>query len=132
VRFLSVEEVLALHDDQLSEDCGGGSAGLRSLDLLQSAVAQPEATFGGELLHPTVWDQAAAYAYHLARNHPFVDANKRTALNAALTFLALNGQTLREDANDELVEMMVRVAEGGVDKAALASQFRALVDTADG
>jgi death on curing protein len=126
VRFLTVEEVLELHDDQLRDDCGGGSTGLLSLDLLYSAVAQPRTSFGGELLHPTVWDQAAAYAYHIARNHPFLDGNKRTALNAALTFLCLNGHIIREDANDQLVEMMVRIAEGQLSKQEVASLLRTL------
>ncbi len=126
MRFLTAEEVLELHDDQLRDDCGGGSTGLLSLDLLYSAVAQPEATFSGELLHPTVWDQAAAYAYHIARNHPFVDGNKRTALDAALTFLHLNGHVIREDASDELVEMMVRIAEGQLSKQEVASLLRTL------
>ena len=121
---MTVEEVLNIHDDQLSDDCGGGPAGLLSLDLLYSAVAQPEATFDGELLHPTLWDQAAAYAYHLARNHAFMDANKRTALNATLTFLQLNGQPLREDANDELVEMMIKIADGQLSKEAVSSLLR--------
>ena len=128
MRFLTVEEVLSIHDDQLQEQCGGGATGLRSLDLLQSAVAQPEASFSGELLHQTVWDQAAAYAYHLARNHPFVDANKRTALNAALTFLLLNGYTLRSGTDDELVDMMVQIAEGRLDKEAVSAVLRSLAE----
>ncbi|MBX7115908.1 MAG: hypothetical protein K1X64_16380 [Myxococcaceae bacterium] len=66
MRFLTVEEIINIHDDQVREEYGGGVTGLRSLDLLQSVVAQPEATFGGELLHPTIWEQTAAYAYHLA------------------------------------------------------------------
>ncbi|MBX7115912.1 MAG: type II toxin-antitoxin system death-on-curing family toxin [Myxococcaceae bacterium] len=128
MRFLTVEEVLSIHDDQVREEFGGGATGLRSLDLLQSAVAQPEATFGGELLHPTVWDQAAAYAYHLARNHPFVDANKRTALNAALTFLQLNGHTLRSEIEDDLVELMVKIAEGQLEKDAVAALLRSYAE----
>ena len=128
MRFLTPEEVLELHDDQLREG-GGGTAGVLSLDLLYSAVAQPEASFGGQLLHPTVWDQAAAYAYYLARNHPFLDANKRTALHAALTFLQLNGHSVREDANDELVEAMVKIAAGQFTKDAMAASLRSCAET---
>ena len=129
MRFLSSEEVLAIHDEQLTEDCGGGATGLRSLDLLLSAMAQPEATFGGMHLHETVWDKAAAYAFHLANNHPFVDANKRTALNAALTFLDLNGHSIRADAGDELVEMMVAVADGRLSKADVSRLLASLSET---
>jgi len=125
---LTVEEVLGIHDDQLSADFGGGSTGVLSLDLLYSAVAAPEATFDGELLHPTRWDQAAAYAYHLARNHPFVDANKRTGLNAALTFLRLNGYAIHEDANAELEEMMVKIVENQLGKDAVASLLRSFAE----
>lgn len=73
--FLTLEEVLTIHDEQLSPDCGGGATGVRSMDLLYSAIAQPEATFGGVLLHETLWDQAAAYAYHLAKNPSWTRTN---------------------------------------------------------
>ena len=65
--------VLAIHDDQIASF--GGTSGLRDEGLLQSALAQPQATFGGQLLHPSIAEQAAAYLYHLAMNHPFLDGN---------------------------------------------------------
>lgn len=86
--FLTLDEVLALHEDQIRRY--GGAIGLRDAGLLSSAVATPRATFAGELLHGTLVEIAAAYLYHLARNHPFVDGNKRTALAACLAFLWLN------------------------------------------
>ncbi|MDF0551888.1 Fic family protein [Kamptonema sp. UHCC 0994] len=69
--------VLIIHARQIEKF--GGSQGIRDEGLLESALAQPQSTFGGELLHPTIQDQAAAYFYHLAMNHPFIDGNKRTA-----------------------------------------------------
>ncbi|WP_293253487.1 MULTISPECIES: type II toxin-antitoxin system death-on-curing family toxin [unclassified Microcoleus] len=88
-RFISLDEVLELHEDQISSF--GGTSGVRDEGLLESALAQPQATFGGQLLHPTISEQAAAYLYHLAMNHPFIDGNKRTAFAVADTFLRLNG-----------------------------------------
>ena len=87
--FLTVEEVQELHDDQLRRF--GGSAGVRDLGALESAVATPASTFDGEFLHEDLFHMAAGYAFHIAENQPFVDGNKRAALNAALVFLDLNG-----------------------------------------
>ncbi|HYQ81440.1 MAG TPA: Fic family protein, partial [Anaeromyxobacteraceae bacterium] len=72
--FLTLDEVLALHADQIGRY--GGSPGLRDLGLLESALAAPRATFGGEHLHGSLPEMAAAYLFHLVRNHPFVDGNK--------------------------------------------------------
>ena len=69
--FLYLAEVLALHENQVTRF--GGSFGVRDMGLLESAMAQASATFGGEFLHPTVASQAAAYLYHRAKNHPFID-----------------------------------------------------------
>jgi death-on-curing protein len=87
--FLSVVEVLFLHEEQLARY--GGGTGIRDIGLLESAVAQPQATFGSEYLHADLFQMAAAYAFHIAQNQPFVDGNKRTGLVAALVFLDLNG-----------------------------------------
>jgi len=119
--FLTLDEVLALHADQLRRY--GGATGLRDLTLLQSAIAMPETSYGGEYLHGSVFEMAAAYLFHLARNHPFVDGNKRTALMCALVFLGLNGQRLDADPN-ELYEIVDAVASGTVDKAHLAVFLR--------
>ena len=87
--FLTVEEVVALHHEQIERY--GGLGGVRDKALLESAVAAPRSSFEGELLHESVFHAAAAYAFHLAQNQPFLDGNKRTALAAALVFLDLNG-----------------------------------------
>jgi death-on-curing protein len=89
---------------------------------LESALAQPQATFSGQFLHPTIWEQAAAYLFHLAMNHSFLDGNKRTAFAVMDTFLRLNGfiLTLRQDQKYELV---IQVVEGVLGKEDLASQL---------
>ncbi len=115
--FLTLDEVLALHADQIRRY--GGGAGVRDVRLLQSAVETPKATHGGEHLHTSLFEMAAAYLFHIIRNHPFVDGNKRTGLIAALAFLGLNG--LQLDAESEAVfHLVMGVAEGDVAKAEVA------------
>jgi death-on-curing protein len=94
--FLHLEDVLALHARSI--ELFGGSLGVRDIGLLQSALAVPEASCAGELLHPTIHEMAAAYLFHLCKNHPFLDGNKRAATAAALVFLEINGWSL--DAPD--------------------------------
>ncbi|WP_292843596.1 type II toxin-antitoxin system death-on-curing family toxin [Nostoc sp. NMS8] len=89
---MAISQVLNIHQRQIKRF--GGTSGVRDEGLLDSALAQPQATFGGEFLHPTICEQAAAYLYHLAMNHPFLDGNKRTAFAVMLTFLNLNGYAL--------------------------------------
>jgi len=115
--FLELDEVLALHADQIERY--GGAQGIRDLGLLKSALAMPAATFDGQLLHGTLAEQAAAYLFHCANNHPFVDGNKRIALMAALAFLGLNDHRLDADP-DELLQLVVGVAAGGTSKADVA------------
>lgn len=89
IRYLTVEEVKRLH--ALVIKLFGGSDGLRDLAALESAVGQPQASFGGEDLYPEVEQKAAALAYSLVKNHPFVDGNKRTGHAGMEVFLILNG-----------------------------------------
>jgi len=81
--FLSLDEVLEIHEQQIERY--GGSLGLRDPAALESVVATPQATFGGEFLHASIPAMAAAYLYHLCQNHPFIDGNKRAGANAAIT-----------------------------------------------
>jgi death on curing protein len=111
--FLTLAEVVEIHADQIRRY--GGQAGLRDFGLLQSALAQPEASFGGVWLHSDFYEMAAAYAYHVCQNHPFVDGNKRTALASALVFLELNGVSLR-DPRGRLKNAMIRLAAGRMSK----------------
>jgi death on curing protein len=92
-RFLTVQEVVVIHEWVVKRH--GGSHGLRDASLLDSAVHQAQASFGGEFLHPTLFDMAAAYLVHLAANHPFVDGNKRTAWVSCRVFLDLNGYQVK-------------------------------------
>jgi death-on-curing protein len=119
--FLTLDEVLGIHACQIRRY--GGRPGLRDLGLLQSALAMPETTFAGEFLHGTVFEMAAAYLFHLARNHPFADGNKRTALMSALVFLGLNGQRLDAEPG-ALYELVDGVAGGRVDKAEVSVFLR--------
>lgn len=121
--FLTLAEVVEIHADQIRRY--GGQHGVRDLGLLESALAQPEASFAGEWLHADLHHMAAAYAYHLCQNHPFFDGNKRTALACALVFLELNGISLR-DPKGRLRGTMIQVASGKLDKAELGDILRSL------
>lgn len=119
--FLSLEEVVEIHRDQISRY--GGSLGIRDAGLLQSALAQPMATFGGRFLHADLFAMAAAYLFHLAQNHPFLDGNKRVGAVAAIVFLLMNDQDIKA-TNAELEELVMNVACGKMDKAAITSFLR--------
>ena len=124
--FLSLEEILVLHEEQLARY--GGAGGVRDLGLLESAVAMPLATFDGQLVHCDLFAIAAAYAFHIAQNQPFVDGNKRTGLAAALVFLDLNGEEIR-DPEGILYGAMLDIAERRLDKDGLAAVLRTLART---
>ena len=83
--FVTLAEIIEIHADQIRRY--GGQAGLRDIGLLESALAQPEASFAGEWLYHNLYEMAAAYAYHLCQNHPFLDGNKRAALPVRWCFL---------------------------------------------
>jgi death-on-curing protein len=83
----------------------------------------PAASFGGEYLHTDVYEMAAAYLFHIIRNHPFMDGNKRTGVVSALVFLILNGIDLSAD-EDSLENMIISVAEGKIGKSEIAQFFR--------
>lgn len=118
--FLDVEDVLEIHAEQL--EVFGGGAGLRDRGLLESAVAQPQASFGGEFAHDGLFEMAAAYLFHIVQNHPFVDGNKRVGLLAAIVFLDVNGISLAHPS-DVLYELTMGVAEGRIQKAAIAAEL---------
>ncbi len=97
-KFVSKEAVVRIHDDQLSSF--GGLPGLDE-NKLDSIVSTPQQTWDGEFLHPTIYLQAAAYLYHIAKGHAFIDGNKRTALAVTELFLRKNGYRFamsKEDA----------------------------------
>jgi death on curing protein len=109
MRYLTIEEVLRLHDRVIKRT--GGSTGVRDRGALESAIAQPQMTFGGDDLYPTLPEKAAALCFSLAMNHPFVDGNKRTAHAAMEVFLILNGFEIRSSV-DEQEAMMLSLATG--------------------
>ena len=121
--FLTLAEVIEIHRDQIERY--GGQPGLRELALLQSAVAQPEATFAGEWLHPDQYQMAAAYAFHVCQNHPFIDGNQRAALASALVFLELNGISIL-DPKGRLEAAMIHLASGKISKQEFANVLRKL------
>ncbi len=119
--FLTLGEVLEIHQDQMRRY--GGGSGMRDLDLLKSALAMPQAGMGKEYFHADMVEMAAAYIFHIVRNHPFTDGNKRTGTVAALVFLELNG--IEVDAEEEKFEQLVRrVAESNADKNDIAGFLR--------
>jgi death-on-curing protein len=118
---LSVGDVLELHADQIRRYGGGG--GVRDLGLLESAVAQAQASFGGQFLHHDLFEMAGAYLFHLVQNHPFLDGNKRTGLAAALVFLDFNNIEI-DAPKGSLYALTVGVATGTVDKAQAAAFLR--------
>ena len=109
--YLSLTEVLLLHARLIQQT--GGAEGVRDLGQLESAIARPQAMFGGEDLYPNLCDKAAALMESLIQNHPFVDGNKRTGLAAAGILLERNGLRLTAD-NDQVFEFTMSVARGRV------------------
>ena len=121
---LTVEIVREIHAEAIS--VFGGSHGIRDQALLESAVAAPQASFGGRSPYADVIEVAAAYLFYLCRNHPFIDGNKRAALGACLVFLRLNGA---KPAPDSLKweELTLAVAASVIDRDETTEKLRALV-----
>ena len=121
MRYLSLQEVISLHSPLIAQS--GGSSGLRDRGALESAVAQPEASFGGEELYPDLASKAAALGHSLIQNHPFVDGNKRIGHAAMEVFLFLNGHEI--DASvDEQEQIIIQVASGKVSRIELGEWLR--------
>lgn len=119
--FLTVEQVKTVHQRMTAEF--GGATFLRDPGLLESAVMLPAARFDGNLLHDGIAAMAAAYLFHICRNHPFADGNKRTALASAEIFLLLNGHEL-DASNDAMEALTWGVAEGSTTKEETVAFFQ--------
>lgn len=119
--FLTLDEVLEIHRDEIERH--GGTLGVRDNGLLESAIAAPQSGFGGHYLHSDLYEMAAAYLFHIVQNHPFIDGNKRVGAAAALVFLVMNGVEAKM-TNHALVDMVLAVAQGRMDKPAVAEFFR--------
>jgi len=119
--FLTVEQILAIHDRVITEF--GGDPTVRDHGLLESATMMPAARYAGRLLHPDLPAMAAAYLFHVCRNHAFADGNKRTALTAAEVFLLLNDQQLTAASRD-VEHLALGVADGSLTKQQAMTFFR--------
>ncbi|OKH27199.1 death-on-curing protein [Chroogloeocystis siderophila 5.2 s.c.1] len=116
MRYLTLVEILELHRRILEQS--GGASGIRDIGLLESAIAQPRMTFGGEDLYPSLLEKAAALGFSIIMNHPFVDGNKRTGHAATETFLVLNGLEISSSV-DEQERLVLAIAAGELERKAL-------------
>lgn len=119
--FLTLDEVLVIHQDQIERY--GGSPGVRDAGLLESAISQPMATFGRSFLHADLPTMASAYLFHIAKDHPFLDGNKRAALATALVFLTINDCEI-DAPGDEVLGLVIGVADGSLGKEQVAEFIR--------
>jgi death on curing protein len=115
MRFLTLIEVLELHRRVIEQS--GGAFGIRDIGLLESAIAQPQMTFGGEDLYPSLLEKAAALGFSIIMNHPFVDGDKRTGHAATETFLVLNGMEINASV-DEQERAILAIASGELGREA--------------
>jgi death-on-curing protein len=124
IYHLTVANVLEIHAEAISQF--GGSAGIREMALLESAVAAPQASFGGESVYNDLIEVAAAYLFFICRNHPFVDGNKRVALGACIVFLRLNGIEPQSDGQP-WEDLTLEVAASSLDRDQATQRLRALL-----
>lgn len=118
--YITVDQAIKIHDRQIEQH--GGLRGLRDLGLLTSAIEMPKSAFNGMEMYPTLFDKAAAYVFYIAKNHPFLDGNKRTAAFTAVLFLRMNG--LKTAIDLKQYELLVLgIAEGLISKAQLSLFF---------
>lgn len=118
--FLSLENIMSIHARMIASF--GGAEGVADRGMLESAVAMPTAAFAGELLHKSLPAMAAAYLFHICKNHPFLDGNKRTAVVAAEIFLNVNGMRL-DVSNEDLKQLCLGVAAGEISKEEAVNFF---------
>lgn len=121
IRFLTLVEVVELHRQIIEQS--GGALGIRDRSALESALAQPRMTFGGEDLYPTLVDKAAAIGFSLIMNHPFVDGNKRIGHAAMEVFLVMNGYEIDADV-DEQEAIILSLASGELEREAFAQWLK--------
>ena len=121
IRYLTLKEVLDLYHRVMEQS--GGAVGIRDLNGLDSALAQPRMTFGAQELYPTLIEKASALSFSLIKNHPFVDGNKRAGHAVMETFLALNGYEI-EASVDEQEQVILQVASGEIGREAFTEWLR--------
>jgi death-on-curing protein len=121
IKFLTIEQVLRLHDAAI--DKFGGLKGVRDLNLLASAIEMPKAAMFGEDLHPTLYDKASAYLFHIVCGHPFNDGNKRTGTGSAYLFLRINKARIlfeRYTENEIFEDFVLKVSNNKKTKKEIA------------
>ncbi|MCX6706280.1 MAG: type II toxin-antitoxin system death-on-curing family toxin [Candidatus Woesebacteria bacterium] len=121
INFLSLDEILAIHYDQINRY--GGSHGVRDFNLLISAASRLQATFGGFDLYPDVFSKAAALIHSLVLNHPFVDGNKRTAMVSTARFLFINDYVVKM-SKEELIDLPLKIESKKMDIESIATWFK--------
>jgi death-on-curing protein len=121
MRYLTVSEVIELYRQMM--ETSGGTVGILSIGFLESAVAQPRATFDGNELYPTIIEKAAALGFSLIMNHAFVDGNKRIGHYAMETFLVINGYELYTSV-DEQESIILQLASGNLSREAFTNWMR--------
>lgn len=107
MKFLLLEEVLAIHDRML--EIGAGREGIHDFTLLHSAIERSKAQYSGQYLYPSIWLMAAVLLQSLVKNHPFEDGNKRAAYFSTMRFLRKNGYLLEPKKEKEIIKFMVDV-----------------------
>jgi len=127
--FLTLDDVLQFHADQI--ELAGGDGAILDIGKIESAIAQPNATWDGQFLHEDLAAMAAAYLFHIVQNHGFADGTKRTGVNAAIVFLELNGYALDWPV-DESEQIVLGVAKGELSKNEVAEFIRRLISEQDG
>ena len=128
MRYLTLSAVLEVHRQVMAQS--GGAEGLMHLPALESALAQPQMTFGGADLYPTLVDKAAVLGYALIKNHPFLDGNKRTGHAAMEVFLVLNGYEMHATV-DEQEQVILQVATSEIDREEFTTWLRTHVVAKD-
>ncbi|MBL7995644.1 type II toxin-antitoxin system death-on-curing family toxin [bacterium] len=122
VKYLPIDLVKIIHANQISRY--GGRFGIRDIGLLESALAQPRMSAGGKLVHKTIFEKAAAYGFHLCKNHPFIDGNKRVAFIVMYIFLSHNGWYV-DASEQDAYSIMIRLAGGKLSKRELSDWLKA-------
>jgi death-on-curing protein len=121
-KFLTIEQVIKLHNDLLART--GGIVALTNTGMLEAAIAAAQSGYGDVYFHTDVFEMAAAYAFHIAKNHPFMEGNKRCGLSACLIFLDLNGYSVQPPDPKMLENAMVDIVDGLIDKSGFAELLR--------
>ena len=121
MNYLNINQVLAIHSEVIEQ--AGGSRGIRDIGLVDSAVARPQATFGGKDLYPDIFSKAACLGHSLIRNHPFVDGNKRTGYMSIRLFLNINGYDIKAPENEKY-KFVIEITEKKRDERSIAEWLK--------